>query len=122
MNFNGKKAIYLQIADYICDKVLLGEYKEEERVPSVRETAADVEVNSNTVMRAYDWLQSHDIIYTKRGLGYFVSTGAQQAIQSLRKTEFVEELVPDLLRTMQTLGIGVDELTQLLTKANRQAV
>ncbi len=122
MNFNGKKAIYLQIADYICDKVLLGEYKEEERVPSVRETAADVEVNSNTVMRAYDWLQSHDIIYTKRGLGYFVSTGAQQAIQSLRKTEFVEESVPDLLRTMQTLGIGVDELTQLLTKANRQAV
>ena len=122
MNFNGKKAIYLQIADYICDKVLLGEYKEEERVPSVRETAADVEVNSNTVMRAYDWLQSHDIIYTKRGLGYFVSTGAQQTIQSLRKTEFVEESVPDLLRTMQTLGIGVDELTQLLTKANRQAV
>ncbi|MBQ8675230.1 MAG: GntR family transcriptional regulator [Bacteroidaceae bacterium] len=122
MNFNGKKAIYLQIADYICDKVLLGEYKEEERVPSVRETAADVEVNSNTVMRAYDWLQSHDIIYTKRGLGYFVSTGAQQAIQSLRKTEFVEESVPDLLRTMQTLGIGVDELTQLLTKANKQAV
>ncbi|MBQ4276908.1 MAG: GntR family transcriptional regulator [Bacteroidaceae bacterium] len=122
MNFNGKKAIYLQIADYICDKVLLDEYKEEERVPSVRETAADVEVNSNTVMRAYDWLQSHDIIYTKRGLGYFVSTGAQQAIQSLRKTEFVEESVPDLLRTMQTLGIGVDELTQLLTKANRQAV
>lgn len=122
MNFNGKKAIYLQIADYICDKVLLDEYKEEERVPSVRETAADVEVNSNTVMRAYDWLQSHNIIYTKRGLGYFVSTGAQQAIQSLRKTEFVEESVPDLLRTMQTLGIGVDELTQLLTKANRQAV
>ena len=122
MNFNGKKAIYLQIADYICDKVLLGEYKEEERVPSVRETAADVEVNSNTVMRAYDWLQSHDIIYTKRGLGYFVSTGAQQTIQSLRKTEFVEESVPDLLRTMQTLGIGVDELTQLLTKANKQAV
>jgi len=122
MNFNGKKAIYLQIADYICDKVLLGEYKEEERVPSVRETAADVEVNSNTVMRAYDWLQSHDIIYTKRGLGYFVSTGAQQAIQSLRKTEFVEESVPDLLRTMQTLGIGVDELTQLLNKANKQAV
>lgn len=122
MNFNGKKAIYLQIADYICDKVLLDEYKEEERVPSVRETAADVEVNSNTVMRAYDWLQSHDIIYTKRGLGYFVSTGAQQAIQSLRKTEFVEESVPDLLRTMQTLGIGVDELTQLLTKANKQAV
>ena len=122
MNFNGKKAIYLQIADYICDKVLLGEYTEEERVPSVRETAADVEVNSNTVMRAYDWLQSHEIIYTKRGLGYFVSTGAQQAIQSLRKTEFVEESVPDLLRTMQTLGIGVDELTQLLTKANKQAV
>lgn len=122
MNFNGKKAIYLQIADYICDKVLLGHLAEEERVPSVRETAADVEVNSNTVMRAYDWLQSHDIIYTKRGLGYFVSAGAQQTIQSVRKTEFVEESVPELLRTMHTLGITTDELTQLLTKANKQAV
>ena len=54
MNFKESKAIYLQIADRICDEVLLGQYREEERIPSVREYAAVVEVNANTVMRSYD--------------------------------------------------------------------
>ena len=71
MNFKESKAIYLQIADRICDEVLLGQYREEERIPSVREYAAVVEVNANTVMRSYDYLQSQEVIYNKRGIGYF---------------------------------------------------
>lgn len=117
MNFNGKKAIYLQIADMICDQILLGQYEEEGRVPSVRETAAQVEVNSNTVMRSYDWLQSQQIIYTKRGLGFYVSPGAKQTIHQIRKEEFVQESVPEIVRTMQTLGITVSELTNYINKA-----
>lgn len=61
MNFKENKAIYLQIADRICDEILLEKYKEEERVPSVREYAAIVEVNFNTVMRTFDYLQSMEI-------------------------------------------------------------
>ena len=68
MNFKESKAIYLQIADRICDEVLLGQYREEERIPSVREYAAVVEVNANTVMRSYDYLQSQEVIYNKRGI------------------------------------------------------
>lgn len=71
MNFKESKAIYLQIADRICDEILLGQYQEEERIPSVREYAAMVEVNANTAMRSFDYLQSQDIIYNKRGIGYF---------------------------------------------------
>ena len=114
MTFNGKKAIYLQIADHICDRILLDAYTEDERIASVRETAADVEVNSNTVMRTYEWLQSSGIIYTRRGLGYFVSEGAKERIRQIRRSEFEQETVPELARTMQTLGITVDELTGLL--------
>ena len=117
MLFNGKKAIYLQIADMICDQILLGELEEEGRVPSVRETAAQVEVNSNTVMRSYDWLQSQQIIYTKRGLGFYVNPGAKQTIHQIRKEEFVQESVPEIVRTMQTLGITVSELTNYINKA-----
>ena len=116
MNFNGKKAIYLQIADMICDQILLGQYEEEGRVPSVRETAAQVEVNSNTVMRSYDWLQSQQIIYTKRGLGFYVSPGAKQTIHQIRKEEFVQESVPEIVRSMLTLGITVSELTGYINK------
>ena len=71
MNFKESKAIYLQIADRICDEILLGQLGEEERIPSVREYAAIVEVNANTVMRSFDYLQSQNIIYNKRGIGYF---------------------------------------------------
>ena len=66
MNFKESKAIYLQIADRICDEILLGQFGEEERIPSVREYAAIVEVNANTVMRSFDYLQSQNIIYNKR--------------------------------------------------------
>ena len=76
MNFKESKAIYLQIADRICDEILLGQFAEEERIPSVREYATIVEVNANTVMRSFDYLQSQNIIYNKRGIGYFVATGA----------------------------------------------
>ncbi len=114
MIFNGKKAIYLQIADMICDNILLGKNAEDERIPSVRETAADVEVNSNTVMRSYDWLQNQQIIYTKRGLGYFVSPDAKSNIMKTRHEEFVDESVPELVKTMKTLGITIDELTKLV--------
>lgn len=88
MNFKESKAIYLQIADRICDEILLGQYPEEERIPSVREYAAIVEVNANTVMRSFDYLQVQNIIYNKRGIGYFVASGAKELIHSLRKDTF----------------------------------
>ena len=68
MKFKESKSIYLQIADRICDEILQGQYTEEERILSVREYAATVEVNANTVVRTYDYLQGQEIIYNKRGM------------------------------------------------------
>ena len=116
MLFNGKKAIYLQIADMICDQILLGQYEEEGRVPSVRETAAQVEVNSNTVMRSYDWLQSQQIIFTKRGLGYFVSENAPLQIRKLRKEQFFSEFLPQLAEKMKQLNISEEDLKKALAQ------
>ena len=80
MNFKDNKAIYLQIADRIGDQILAGILTPDGKVPSVRELAAEIEVNANTVARTYDHLQHSGIIYTKRGLGYFVSPDAQEKI------------------------------------------
>ena len=113
MNFKENKAIYLQIAESICDEILLGTYAEEERIPSVREYASTMEVNSNTVMRSYDWLQQQEIIFTKRGLGYFVSAGAKEKIEKMRKQEFMKNDLPELFRKMDTLGITIDEIRDL---------
>lgn len=122
MNFKENKAIYLQIAENICDEILLGSYAEEERIPSVREYASTMEVNSNTVMRSYDWLQQQDIIFTKRGLGYFVSAGAKGEIEKMRKREFIKADLPELFRKMDTLDITIDEIRDMYMefKENKQ--
>ncbi len=113
MNFKESKAIYLQIADRICDEILLGQFAEEERIPSVREYAAIVEVNANTVMRSFDYLQSQNIIYNKRGIGYFVVTGARELIHSLRKNTFLEEELDYFFRQIKTLDIPIKEIMDM---------
>ena len=113
MNFKESKAIYLQIADRICDEILLGQYKEEERIPSVREYAAVVEVNANTTMRSFEHLQSLNIIFNKRGIGYFVSVGAKDLILSLRRETFLKEEIEYFFKQLYTLNISIDEIENM---------
>ena len=111
MEFNSNKAIYLQIADTVCDKILAGELKPEDRIPSVREYGATIGVNPNTVMRSFDYLQQEEIIYQRRGVGYFVSPDAKERILAEQRREFLEEELPYIRQRMKTLGISIDELT-----------
>ena len=110
MDFKNQKAIYLQIAEHVMDQILSGRYPEDAKLPSVREYAADVEVNVNTVARSFEWLQLHDIVIVRRGLGNFVAPGALREIEAIRKEEFFNEQLPDLFQSMQTLGITLDEV------------
>ena len=118
MEFKENKAIYLQIADHLMAHILQGDYKEGERITSVRECAADLEVNVNTCMRAYDWLCQQEIIFTKRGLGYFVCEGAKQAILKEQREEFMNETLPEIARKMQALDINIEEVIKKLTIDN----
>ena len=113
MKFKESKPIYLQIADRICDEILQGKYKEEERIPSVREYASTVEVNANTVVRSFDYLQGQDIIYNKRGLGYFVHTGARERILELRKEVFLRNELPEFFRQIKTLDIPLKDVEKM---------
>jgi len=110
MQFRESISIYLQIADYICEKILLKQWKVEERIPSVRELAMQLEVNPNTVMRTYEFLQQQNIIYNQRGIGYFVSSDAIKNATQYRKTEFMENELPVLFRNMYMLGMNAEEL------------
>jgi DNA-binding transcriptional regulator YhcF (GntR family) len=113
MDFKEQKVIYLQIADYVNDHILLGKWREEDKIPSVRDLAVELQVNPNTVMRAYDFLQQNGIIYNKRGLGNYVSMNAGRMISSLRRAEFLNNELPPLFRTIYTLGIPLEELEQM---------
>ena len=110
MDFKNQKAIYLQIAERIMDQILSSQYPEGGKLPSVREYAAEVEVNVNTVARSFEWLQNQDVVVTRRGLGNFVNEGARQIVLELRKREFFNEQVPEFFRTMKTLGVTLNEI------------
>lgn len=110
MDFKENKAIYLQIADRICEEILTGVFREEERVPSVHEYAVKVEVNVNTVMRSYDKLQGDGVIYNRRGIGYFVAGGAVLRIKEMKKQTFMKEDMPVFFRQASLLGMTAEEL------------
>ena len=82
----------------------------------MREYAVLLEVNTNTAVKAYDELARANIIYNKRGLGYFVTPGAKKKILRERKKEFMQERLPELFRQMQLLGIDIKEVDEAWEK------
>ncbi|WP_316806037.1 GntR family transcriptional regulator [Pedobacter agri] len=110
MDFNNNKAIYLQIAEYVCEHILLGKWKLNDKIPSVRELAVEMEVNPNTVMRTYELLQKQDIINNKRGIGFFLAEDAITNVNLYRKSTFIEDELPQLFRNIYLLDINFDEL------------
>lgn len=116
MEFNEHKPIYLQIVDTLSERILSGEWKEEDRIPSVRELGMDLGVNPNTIMRAYDFLQNTEVIYNKRGIGYFVAPKAKQNIKNSQKVQFVEEELQQVFKKMELLEVSIEEFSNLFKK------
>jgi DNA-binding transcriptional regulator YhcF (GntR family) len=112
MQFNSSQSIYLQIADFVCERILLKEWKAEDKVPSVRDLAVQLEVNPNTVMRTYDWLQQSGIIYNQRGIGFFVAPGGLQSALALKKKDFMENDLPVFFRNIYLLGMKWEDLKE----------
>ena len=110
MVFSEEKAIYLQIVDYVYEKILSGKWFENERILSVRELGSNLEVNPNTVLRSYDFLQNQNIIENKRGIGYFVCENAIEKIISIRKENFFSVVMKDFFKQMKLLNISFDEI------------
>lgn len=108
MNFKEGLTIYAQMAERLSDEILQGKYAADEKIPGVREYSALLEVNVNTAIKAYDLLSSRGIIYNRRGLGYFVSPNACEIILQARREEFMQEVLPDFLRRMHQLGVGIE--------------
>jgi DNA-binding transcriptional regulator YhcF (GntR family) len=116
MEFRDKQAIYMQIADYFGSNILQEQWKADEKVPSVRQLAVELEVNPNTVMRAYTHLQESGVIYNKRGIGYFVSLNAKSILIDMIKQQFIEVELPEFYRKMQLIGLTFKDLEEMFEK------
>ena len=114
IDFNNTQTIYMQIVDWVFEQILTSAWKPGDKAKSVRELAVMFEVNPNTVMRSYDYLQNNGIFLNKRGIGFFVTEDAVEKIKILRKREFMEDEVPVFIKNVKLLDIDVNEIINLL--------
>lgn len=119
MEFRDNKAIYLQIVDFVCEKILQQEWLPNKKIFSVRELAIELEVNPNTVLRSYEFLTQENIIHTQRGIGYFVSTEGVTNAMAFKRKEFEDYEIPLLLKNMQLLNLSIRDVEKLLLKSKK---
>lgn len=113
-----EKSIYLQIAEMIETDILRDILLEEERVPSTNELAKLYAINAATAAKGVNILVDEGVLYKKRGIGMFVSAGAKEAILSRRKNEFYDNYVKKLLEEAASIGLGKEEVIQLIQSGN----
>ncbi len=110
MEFRENEAIYLQIAAYVSENILLAVWPAEQKIASVRDLAVELQVNPNTVMRTYEFLQNQGIIYNKRGIGFFVAPEAISKIKAYRKERFLQQDLPLFFKNMYLLEISLADI------------
>ena len=110
MEFNDNKPIYRQIVDYAFNRIIEGAWPPGEKIPSVRELAADLGVNTRTVLKAMEDLQDADVIEPRRGMGFILADDASDKVTGARRREFFDVTLPALAEELQRLGITPDEL------------
>lgn len=120
MQFNNRSPIYLQIAQYIHDLISSSAWVEEERIPSVRDMAMQLEVNPNTVIRTYSMLQDEGILENQRGIGYFTAKGAKSLVLRKRRDHFIKSELPNLFDSMRTLDITLEEIETYFLLFNKE--
>lgn len=95
------------------------EWRAEERVVSVGELSTQLAVNSRTVLKAYEYLQAEEIIYPERGMGFYLSKDAVKKVMKIQKKEFFENQLADMFRSMELLGISIEEITERYNKLKK---
>lgn len=116
MDFNNTQTIYMQIVDWVFEQILTSAWKPGDKAKSVRELAVQFEVNPNTVMRSYDYLQNNEIFFNKRGVGFFIADDAVDKIIAIRKQQFMAVEVPAFIKNVKLLNIDTQEIINLLNQ------
>ena len=112
LNYRDARPIYEQVRDGLRRLIVSGAIADGEKLPSVRELAAEAGINPNTVQRAFSELEREGLIYTQRATGKYV-TENEADIKSARE-DLARTQVADFLRAMQSLGFSVGDVLSLI--------
>ena len=110
MEFKPNFPIYLQVADFICEKVLRGEWRNGDKLPALKDLAVTASVNPNTIIKGLGYLVDNHILTTQRGVGYFLTETARELTLELKRRQFIEDVLPEVFATMQLLGLTPADL------------
>ena|SRR5690606_28078188 len=110
MQWNDTQPIFLQIRQRMIDMILKGTIAEGDALPSVRQVATDLSVNPLTVTKAYEALVDLGTVEKRRGVGLFVTQGAQDALRTHEREKFLSEEWPGILSRIAALGLSIDDL------------
>lgn len=121
MEFKPNYPIYLQVADYICEGLLKGSWRDGEKLPALKDLAVTTSVNPNTVIKALGYLVDAGILSTQRGVGYFFTANARAITLDLKRRQFIETVLPEVFASMDLLGLGLDDLERILAERHTPA-
>lgn len=114
VEWNDNQPIYRQLQELVVERIMDGSFPEGEAVPSVRQVAADYQINHLTVGKAYQELVDTGLLEKRRGLGMFVTGGARKEVTKLEQQRFIDEEVPAFVERVKMLGMEVDKVVELL--------
>jgi len=115
-----QSSIYLQIAQMLEDDILRQVYREEEQVPSTNELARSFNINPATAAKGINLLVSGGILYKKRGIGMFVSKGAEEKVKENRRAAFYDGFVKPLVQEAKSIGLSAEQLQTMLEQAQSE--
>lgn len=115
-----EKPIFIQLAETVEDNILKGIYAEETQIPSTTEVAVTLKVNPATVNRGVNLLVDEGIVYKKRGVGMFVSSGARHKILAKHRQAFFQDFLLPLLDEAKNLGLSREDVVELLNHSNSE--
>lgn len=121
MIFNEEKPIFIQLAEQLEDGILSGAFPEESQVPSITEYATIYKINPATALKGINLLVDAGLIYKKRGVGMFVSTGAKEILRSKRKECFYQDYIEKIVREAKNLGLTADQLNEMMKRGFEDA-
>ncbi|MEG0459686.1 MULTISPECIES: GntR family transcriptional regulator [Vagococcus] len=115
-NYTGDKPLFQQVADQISLGILNGAYQEEMQIPSTTEISKSYQINPATVLKGMNLLVDQELIEKKRGIGMFVLKGAKEKVRMIRKEEFLNKDVNQLIEEAKKLEINLEELKEILER------
>lgn len=113
-SFDSERPIFQQVAEWLENGIISGAFPEEERVPSITEFSTEAKINPATALKGINLLVAENILYKKRGLGMYVSSGAKEKLLQKHRENFYRELLTPLLQSAQQLGIDKQQLIAMI--------